>query len=603
MSAQKPITPGPSPSLPAITAVVPTLGRRISAARTVRSILANDYPNLKVLLVDQSHAPLAPETFPSDPRFVYIQSQTRGISAARNVGVRLVDDGLIVHTDDDCEAPPTWLESIADVFADHPDVDIVYGEVTAGKTGPGGFIPSYKVTKEVIVNRLRSKHRIEGIGACLAYRRPVWDALGGFDEALGAGSEFRSAEEVDLTVRALARGHVVMETPRFFVIHHGYRAWHSQEDLLSGHLLGIGVAAAKQVRKGSPAYLYTLTRLGLRWLFGKPAVDFGKSPARLPRLRAFSRGFRHGWREPLDDLDRISGRSAEAPRHAPAKPGPPRIVTPQETFPNFFIIGAPKSGTSSLFRHLEEHPDVFMSPIKEPNFMALDVAAAAGAEARAGAERSEIHQEMQLKAVWTAAEYVDLFRGRTTERAIGEGSSWYLHSAQAPQRIRYYAPESKLIAVLRDPAERAYSAYRMHRRLGFEPCATFEQALDQQDVRLEKGRDWGLEYRKPGFYRRHLEAYREEFESGRLLIHLTEDLAQDPPGVMKKTFEFLGVDPAFNVPAAQVRHNASPGWGPLSKQTRERLIELYREDILGLQELLRRDLSAWLQVERPGYEA
>jgi GT2 family glycosyltransferase len=567
------------------------MGRRISAARTVRSILANDYPNFRVLLVDQCDEPLAPGAFPSDPRFEYVSSNTVGISAARNVGVEMAEDGVIVHTDDDCEAPPGWLSAIAETFRSRPDVDIAFGEVLAGKTAPGGFIPVYRVQNEVVVSRLRSKHRIEGIGACLAYRREVWELLGGFDEALGAGGEMRSAEEVDFTVRALARGRVVMETPRFHVVHHGYRAWENQDELLGGHLFGIGVTAAKQLRRGSPAYLYVMARLGWRWAFGAPVVDFGRPPARLPRLRAFLQGIRTGLRRPLDELDRLEAKAKTNGAAGKPRSGPPRFATKHEPFPNFFLIGAPKSGTSCVHEHLRAHPEIFMCAQKEPNFMAV------GDSALSGAPVNETPDEqMRAATVWTLAEYVDLFRGKTTEKAIGEGSSWYLHSPAAAESIRLYAPGSKLIAVLRDPAERAYSAYRMHRRLGQEPLETFESALDAR-ANLSRCSDWGLDYLGPGFYRRHLEAYREEWEDGRLQIHLTEDLERDPESAFKKMYEYLRVDARFKVVDAGNRLNAAPDRAPLTPETRERLIETYREDILGLQEMLGRDLSAWLRVE------
>lgn|GEM_PF-143676 len=572
-----------------MTVIVPTLGRRISAARAIRSILQSDYPALRVILVDQSDAPLHEDAFPGDPRFEYVHSPTIGISAARNVGVAMAADGVIAHTDDDCEAPPEWVESIARLFESRPDVDLAYGEVHAGKAQPDGFIPAYRISREVVANRLRSKHRIEGIGACMAYRRRVWEMLGGFDEALGAGGELFSAEEVDFTARALRRGLAAMETPRFFVIHHGYRTWESQTSLLTGHLFGIGATAAKQMRRSSGSYLYVLARLGLRWAFGRPLVDFGRTPARLPRLRAFVRGFREGSKRPLDANDRLQARTNGRSRR-PATSVQPSLVTPHEPFPNFFLIGAPKSGTSSLHQYLRPHPQIFMSPLKEPNFMALD-----GTDQQREYIESESKGEEQQRSVWTLAEYVDLFRGANGERLIGEASSWYLHSPIAPQRIRFYAPQSKLIAILRDPAERAWSDFRMHRQLGSEPCETFEEALDQQEQRRRVW-NWGLAYLTPGYYSRHLSQYRAEFEAGRLLVLLTEDLRDDPKGTLRRIQAFLGADPDFIPPGLSKRHNASPTREALAPATRERLIALYRDDIVQLQELLGRDLSHWLRV-------
>lgn len=287
-------------SLPRITVVIPTRGRREWASRAARAVLANDYPNFRVVLVDQTADPLPTGLLPTDERFRYLQSPTAGISAARNAGVANCPDAIVAHTDDDCEAPIDWLSGIASAFARHPEVDLMFGEVDAGPTRNGGFIPSYHVREETTANRLESKHRIEGIGACMAYRLSLWESLEGFDEALGAGGELHSAEEVDFTNRALAAGQTVMVTKAFRVIHHGFRTWESQDDLLSGHLFGIGASAAKQVKQGSLQFCIVLARLAFRWAFGTPVVDFGRPPARLPRLRAFLRGFSAGWARPLD---------------------------------------------------------------------------------------------------------------------------------------------------------------------------------------------------------------------------------------------------------------------------------------------------------------
>lgn len=584
-SQQAPVERSPHPK---VTVIVPTLGRRVSAARTIGSILASSYPGLRVILVDQSDVPLHPDAFVADPRFEYVHSPTIGISAARNVGVQMAEDGIIAHTDDDCEAPPDWAESIVEAFESRPEVDLAYGEVLAGKTAPGGFIPAYRVRKEVVVNRLRSKHRIEGIGACMAYRRQVWEQLGGFDEALGAGGELYSAEEVDFTARALSRGLTAMETPRFFVIHHGYRTWENQTGLLTGHLFGIGATAAKQMRRAGASYLYVMARLGLRWAFGRPVVDFGRTPARLPRLRAFAKGFREGSKRPLDEKDRLQARSPERDPTA-KKNARPSLITPYEPFPNFFVIGAPKSGTSSLHRHLQAHPEIFMSPVKEPNFMALD-----GSDRQREFLAGNLEAEEIERAVWTLPEYVDLFRGANGEPVVGEASSWYLHSPNAAERIRYYAPQSKLVAILRDPSERAWSDYRMHRRLGSEPCKSFAEALDQIEERSGKS-NWGLQYLEPGFYRQHLGSYRAELKDGRLLVLLTEDLRDDPRGTLSSIHSLLGVRANFVPPGLGKRHNAAPNEQPLAPELRRRLLEIYRDDILGLQELLGRSLSAWLK--------
>lgn len=144
--------------------------------------------------------------------------------------------------------------------------------------------------------------------------------------------------------------------------------------------------------------------------------------------------------------------------------------------PNFLIIGAAKSGTSSLYRYLMEHPQVFMSPVKEPNFFALE-------GEQIDFSNPAMAEQVLPKLATDLDAYRTLFQDVQHEQAIGEASSWYLHSTRAPVRIRRHIPEAKLIAILRNPAQRAYSGYRMNVRDGWEPCATFDDALQDQERR------------------------------------------------------------------------------------------------------------------------
>src|ERR687894_3261543 len=114
------------------------------------------------------------------------------------------------------------------------------------------------------------------------------------------------------------------------------------------------------------------------------------------------------------------------------------------TMPNFFIIGAQKAGTTSLYYYLKQHPQIYMSPRKEPHFF------------------KGMHSELRksgrgLPPVTDLGDYQALFRGVTDEKAIGEASASYLYSPKAPALIKSSIPDAKLIAVLRNPADRAYS--------------------------------------------------------------------------------------------------------------------------------------------------
>ena len=309
------------------------------------------------------------------------------------------------------------------------------------------------------------------------------------------------------------------------------------------------------------------------------------------------------------------------------------------TLPNFLVIGAGKAGTTSLYHYLDQHPEVYMSPIKEPKFFALE----GGVPEYRGPGDREVWSSGTNRAISDPGEYEALFDGVGGEKAIGEASPGYLCNAGAPGRIKRYVPDARLVAVLRDPAERAYSAYLHMIRDGREKLG-FAEALGEEERRTREGWAPGWQYTREGFYCRNLRRYFELFDREQIRIYLYEDLRADPLGLMRDAFGFLGVDEAF-VPDFSMRHNASgipksrllvslitrrnplktvlkpllpkglrtrisvgvqnrnlnPA-PPLSPEDREWLIELYREDILGLQDLLGRDLSDWLEPSGLGRE-
>lgn len=277
-----------------LSVVIPTRGRGDLVCRTLRSVLDTEAGWFDVVVVDQSSDDAtcdAVEPLLRDPRLRYLRSSTKGISAARNVGVRHSRAPLIFHTDDDCEVAPEALENFVETFRCRPRLGMAFGSVIAGSSSSKGFIPSYQVAARQFACSIFEKHKIEGIGACFGYRRATWDALGGFDEELGVGGRYRAAEEVDLTVRALAAGIQVMETPKVSVLHHGLRLWDHADSLITDYLYGVGAMSAKQFRRGCWSYSYPLARLALRWAFGAPRVDLGHQSRKLLRIRAFGRGF------------------------------------------------------------------------------------------------------------------------------------------------------------------------------------------------------------------------------------------------------------------------------------------------------------------------
>src|SRR6188508_1581564 len=127
----------------------------------------------------------------------------------------------------------------------------------------------------------------------------------------------------------------------------------------------------------------------------------------------------------------------------------------EQKLPNFFIVGAPKAGTTSLYYYLKRHPEVFMSPIKEPNFFAYEETI----------KQNLYHKE---KGVGTLEEYKDLFaEANGRHKAIGEASVSYLFYPPVPERIKQMVPDAKIIISLRNPVDRALSHYYMEYKLGY----------------------------------------------------------------------------------------------------------------------------------------
>lgn len=157
--------------------------------------------------------------------------------------------------------------------------------------------------------------------------------------------------------------------------------------------------------------------------------------------------------------------------------------------PNFLIIGAAKSGTSSIYDYLKQHPQIYMSSIKEPIFFAF--------EGEQIDEFGPFNDDPLAKGTLTNSatnidDYQALFRDVDGEKAIGEASVRYLYFSKSPNRIKKYIPEAKLIAILRNPVDRAYSHFLMNLRKQFEPLNDFSKALQAEEKR--KLDNWGWDW-------------------------------------------------------------------------------------------------------------
>ncbi|WP_224997459.1 sulfotransferase [Cesiribacter sp. SM1] len=215
--------------------------------------------------------------------------------------------------------------------------------------------------------------------------------------------------------------------------------------------------------------------------------------------------------------------------------------------PTFLIIGAGKSGTTSLHKYLDQHPEVFMCPVKETNFFELE-----GEELVRSRKQDPERFKHYPQSVTVWEEYVKLFNQATRAKAIGETSPMYLYGKRSPENIRKYLPEAKLIVILREPTSRLYSRYLHLARDGRLPTPNFEDALDKNNTVWWTRNDLVQE----GFYYKHLSRYFEFFPREQIKIFLYEDLQKNPVKVMKELFGFIGVDDSFQ-PNMEVTYNLS----------------------------------------------
>jgi len=200
--------------------------------------------------------------------------------------------------------------------------------------------------------------------------------------------------------------------------------------------------------------------------------------------------------------------------------------------PGFFIVGAPKCGTTSLFEYLLRHPDVYMPLRKEIHYFGSDL--------------------VFLNHDVDEDDYLSLFEQCKNEKAVGEASVWYLYSKKAAEEIKGFNPEAKIIIMIRKPVDMIYSLYHQLCCVGEEPIQDFGQALDAEQQRL-KGKnipfyassEHQFFYRDVARYSGQIERYYRVFDRSNIHIVLYDDFQRDTPGEYKKVLRFLGVDETY----------------------------------------------------------
>jgi Sulfotransferase family len=311
--------------------------------------------------------------------------------------------------------------------------------------------------------------------------------------------------------------------------------------------------------------------------------------------------------------------------------------------PNFFIVGAPKAGTTSLYHYLDQHPDIYMSPLKEPSYFSLEVrpenfAPSLQAQARDNEEavRRYLAGSMDQKRFsgivrnWDG--YLRLFAAARGQKAIGEASVCYLWSETAANAIASRLPHARIVIVLRDPADRAFSQY-LHNVSDGLVSGSFRSHIDASIQLTEKAFSVLYPVLEVGLYAEQVQRYLNLFPREQIGIWVYED-TKHPVKFLSEVLRFLQVDPGIALDTS-IRHlqpqlpritgisqalrrngiwtklrNLTPaplkpfvrnlayrktGSVKMSAQDRAFLIDYYKDDIHKLGNLLDRDLSNWLR--------
>jgi len=248
--------------------------------------------------------------------------------------------------------------------------------------------------------------------------------------------------------------------------------------------------------------------------------------------------------------------------------------------PDFIIIGAAKSGTTTLYGSLAEHPFVRPCSTTDPHFLKTKEVHYFDYGFYRGEDWYRSHFPLRSDAAQFTREHGRPF-------LTGEGSPSYISHLWAPKRIRERLPEVKLIAVFRSPVDRAYSQFQMSRKEGVEPLESFEEAVDREDERLRpevermaaspryNSWDFGCwSYLARSRYAEQVERWLEHFPGEQILFLKAEDLFEEPQEVLDRVHEFLGLPPHRYDEVTRLNPGAYDD--AIAAATRARLAEYFR---------------------------
>lgn len=314
--------------------------------------------------------------------------------------------------------------------------------------------------------------------------------------------------------------------------------------------------------------------------------------------------------------------------------------------PNFFLIGTVKGGTTSLYRYLDQHTDIYLSPIKEINYFSKDDI---NPEHFAKDYRHDIAIDLpkylkegmsypvHIAHVTDESDYLKLFSKAGNAKAIGEMSLSYMLYEHTPKKILATYPNAKIIAMLRNPAERAFSQYIMNLKQGKILENDFIKEIVQDDEQEIKG--WGAnhQYLMIGKYYEQLKRYYDCFPKEQIKIFLFDDYKKNPDHIVEEMFEFLNVDSNIEINTSEkaneggvpklkkinyflnqygliswAKNNLPRSWRStfknlmyktdkssiptMTSEQKQFLINYYESDILQLEQLIGRDLKSWRTI-------
>lgn len=257
--------------------------------------------------------------------------------------------------------------------------------------------------------------------------------------------------------------------------------------------------------------------------------------------------------------------------------------------PDFLLVGAPKCGTSALHAALARHPALHLSTPKEPKFFLTD-----GPPPSSGGGPGDV--PTWAEHVWRRADYEALFAGAPSGALCGESTVFYLYDRAAHRRIRALLPDVRLVAVLRDPAERAHSNWAHLRGAGLEPEADFAVALDREPGRIAAGWAHFWHYTAQGRYGEQLEDLFGLFPREQVLLVRYRDLRDSAAATADRVCRFLGVaDGLLDVPRHQVRPDVSGRTAGMTAAERAAALPRFADDVPRVAALTGWDLADWLR--------